>query len=193
MTPADHPAFWHLMTAMADLYDHTLSELQLELYTAALEDCSLAQIQTALVQLVRTSRFFPRPAEIRALIAPTTCPRCPGGHGPHAGHTVAHYPAGPWCQTCQADLPVPAGYVATPPPPDAPPQLPARTDVLSVTEVRALVTELVTTFEGRLPAAWRAVGQAPDAAPLTPQRLAAREQHRAQLRLQADELQARGW
>lgn len=99
------------------------TNLVLDGYFEDLSPLSIRQVGMVFVEARRTCRFFPKISELLEIAqhlaaesrpAPA-CPRCPSGHGPHTGHRVSHYPAGPWCDTCNADMPTPAGYLTMPP------------------------------------------------------------------------------
>jgi hypothetical protein len=117
---------------------------------------------------------------------------CFCGHGPHAGHRVAHYPAGPYCAQCHVSLPVPAAYSYAPP--QAAPGAKALPEGVRLThaEVQALLADVVDRLP-TVPDAGRPVAppaaQEPDAAFLPASGAVAAR--REVLRAQAAELEAR--
>jgi hypothetical protein len=68
MTQGDRKAFAVLMLGLGETYGEPVSEARMEIYFAALSDLDLPDIRAALNVLVRTSKFFPRPAEIREAV-----------------------------------------------------------------------------------------------------------------------------
>lgn len=65
MTAADRLGFAELMLGIGETYGEPVSDARMEIYFRALEDLSLDAVRAALNTLVRHSKFFPRPAEIR--------------------------------------------------------------------------------------------------------------------------------
>lgn len=53
------------MLGIGEIFGESVSEVRMELYFRALADLPLPDLSTALQTLVQTSKFFPRPAEIR--------------------------------------------------------------------------------------------------------------------------------
>ena len=68
MTSADREAFALLMTGLSETYNEPVSVARMEVYFAALADLELADVRRSATVLVRTSKFFPRPAELREAI-----------------------------------------------------------------------------------------------------------------------------
>lgn len=71
MTPGDRQAFAELMVGLGETYGEPVSDARMEIYFAALADLDLAAVRLAATVHVRTSKFFPRPAEIRELVGGT--------------------------------------------------------------------------------------------------------------------------
>lgn len=69
MTDADRQAFAELMLGLGETFGEPVSDARMEIYFAALADLELADVRVAATAAVRGSSFFPRPAEIRELIA----------------------------------------------------------------------------------------------------------------------------
>ena len=129
------------------VYPESKVQLQavLDVYFSALHMLSLREVAQCLKRAIETSRFFPKVSELLEIsrsLNGISCKRCPQGHGIHEGHRVTHFPAGPYCNTCQAEMAVPAGYCTTPIAPELR-QLPQSTSELSHAEVRALVEEVI--------------------------------------------------
>ncbi len=61
----DKIEFAKMLAAMSVAYDKPLTEEQIRVYEIALSDCSIRDIKLAALKHLRTSRFFPRPAELR--------------------------------------------------------------------------------------------------------------------------------
>lgn len=77
MTDRDRPAFLKIVTAMSEMYQRDCSAAVIDLYFQALRSLAIEQVQAAVVSLLETSKFMPRPAEIREVIegpAPKTSP-----------------------------------------------------------------------------------------------------------------------
>lgn len=54
-----------MMAKLAEVYREALSDLLVEAYFEALEDYELEFIEPAIQYLIRTAKWFPKPAEIR--------------------------------------------------------------------------------------------------------------------------------
>lgn len=67
MTAADRPRFFQVMQVLAETFGEALSQLRLEAYWRALADLPIDGLEAACEQHTRTSRFFPKPAELRAM------------------------------------------------------------------------------------------------------------------------------
>lgn len=65
MTAADRVGFVELMLGLGETYGEAVSDARMEIYFAALADLALADVRRAATVLVRTQKFFPRPAELR--------------------------------------------------------------------------------------------------------------------------------
>lgn len=136
MESTDKRAFAALFNQLLAYYPETQidPELVCDGYFEDLSPMSIEQVAGVFKAARRTCRFFPKIPELLAIAEGLlrqqmpACPRCPAGHGLHAGHRISHYPAGPWCDTCQADMSTPRGYLSRPPAiaqhTDAPLQLP---------------------------------------------------------------------
>lgn len=68
MTNRDRGRFAELIGALAETFDESLSVLRLEIYFEALGDLELGTVERAVIEAARTLKFFPKPAELRALI-----------------------------------------------------------------------------------------------------------------------------
>lgn len=68
MTADDRAAFATLMLGIGETYGEPVSDARMEIYFAALVDLDLAAIRAAATEHVRTSKFFPRPAELREAV-----------------------------------------------------------------------------------------------------------------------------
>lgn len=75
MNPNDKPRFSNAMMANALVFGRELSDETIAIYWAVLRDQDIDDISRAFLQHLKTSRFFPTPAELLALI--------PGGAGAH--------------------------------------------------------------------------------------------------------------
>jgi hypothetical protein len=67
MQQTDFQRFNALMNGMAKLYERELDGAMLDAYWLALRDWELADFQAAAGQLMRTSKFMPRPADFEEL------------------------------------------------------------------------------------------------------------------------------
>lgn len=68
MKGTDREDFAALMLGLGETYGEPVSDARMEIYFAALEDVPLSSIRAAATAHVRTSKFFPRPAELREAI-----------------------------------------------------------------------------------------------------------------------------
>lgn len=68
MTDDNRQPFAALMLGLGEIYGEAVSDARLEIYFAALRDLELRDIRAALDAHVRTSKWFPKPAEIREAI-----------------------------------------------------------------------------------------------------------------------------
>lgn len=64
MTSADRRAFAAELARLAEVFGRPASEALAEAFFDALADCSIEEIRAAVRQLIRSSRFFPCPAEL---------------------------------------------------------------------------------------------------------------------------------
>ena len=69
MPPIDPKAFRRRMDRLSTIYRVHLDDEQVEGYRRALSDLSVEQLDRACQHAVKTSKFMPRPAELRALLA----------------------------------------------------------------------------------------------------------------------------
>lgn len=65
MTSDDREDFAKLMLGLGETYGENVSEARMEIYFSALSDFDLLDVRLAADIAVRTSKFFPRPAELR--------------------------------------------------------------------------------------------------------------------------------
>lgn len=68
MTNTDTEAFAAEMLILAEIYGETVSPARIRAYFAALDDLELPAVRDAMRHAARTSKFFPRPAELRELV-----------------------------------------------------------------------------------------------------------------------------
>lgn len=68
MTDSDRLKFAAYLAGMAEVLNAELSEIKITLYFEALKDLDLEDINRACSYLIQTSKFFPKPAEIREVI-----------------------------------------------------------------------------------------------------------------------------
>ena len=69
MTNQDRAAFGRMLYALGDTFNEPVTDLRVEAYFDALRDLSIGDVLTAGRLAIREARFFPRPVEIRELIA----------------------------------------------------------------------------------------------------------------------------
>jgi hypothetical protein len=65
MTDADRTAFVTLMAKLAAVYREALTDALLEAYWEALRDYELEYLEPAAAYVIRTSKWFPKPVELR--------------------------------------------------------------------------------------------------------------------------------
>ena len=65
MTAADRPAFGQVLAALGETYRAPFSTSQAEIYWRSLADQDLDAIRRAAGELVKTSKWLPKPSEIR--------------------------------------------------------------------------------------------------------------------------------
>lgn len=68
MTEVDREPFAEALFALADTFNEPMTRTRAEGYFDALGDCTLVQVNAAVRQSMRVSRFFPKPVELRELI-----------------------------------------------------------------------------------------------------------------------------
>lgn len=73
MQQADFARFRAVMAGMAEVYQRDLSGPLLDAYWLALGAWSLGEFEGACSQLLRTSRFMPRPADFHEMRKSATC------------------------------------------------------------------------------------------------------------------------
>lgn len=71
MTDQDRDAFARLMFALGDTFNEPVSEIRAEAYFDALRDLPTAEVLAAGRRAIAESRFFPRPVELREMVAGT--------------------------------------------------------------------------------------------------------------------------
>lgn len=68
MTPTDYQPLLERLIGLSEVFRVPLSPAAQALYVEALQDLALPPVLAALGTLVRTARWFPKPAEIRQLV-----------------------------------------------------------------------------------------------------------------------------
>jgi hypothetical protein len=68
MNQSDYLEFAQYLTGAAEALDAQLSEVRLRTYFQALIDLSIGDVKSGITYLVRYSRFFPKPVEIREAV-----------------------------------------------------------------------------------------------------------------------------
>jgi hypothetical protein len=68
MNQQDRQRFAELVLGLGETYGEPVSDARMEIYWRALEDLSFAAVQRAANVHARTSKFFPRPAELREAV-----------------------------------------------------------------------------------------------------------------------------
>ena len=71
MTPADRPDFAKMLIVLASVFDCEIDTTRQEAYFSALSDLEWDDVRQAGAVLMRTARFFPKPAEFRETITGT--------------------------------------------------------------------------------------------------------------------------
>jgi hypothetical protein len=71
LTAADRPVFSDALEVLCETFAEPMSDLRAEAYFAALSDFTVSQVNLAVMQAIRTLKFFPKPSELRELIAGT--------------------------------------------------------------------------------------------------------------------------
>lgn len=69
MTEQDRPAFAEAMYALGETFNEPVSDVRAEAYFDALQDVDLARVSVAVRLALRVCKFFPKPVELRELIA----------------------------------------------------------------------------------------------------------------------------
>lgn len=64
MTESDRAEFGKILFGLGEIYGEALSAPRIDAYFAALSDLTIEQVDVAVTILMRSSKFFPRPAEI---------------------------------------------------------------------------------------------------------------------------------
>ena len=68
MTEADRPVFAAALHTIAEAFVEPMSEARAEAYFVALEDYGIEDVSQVVRQALRACTFFPKPAELRALL-----------------------------------------------------------------------------------------------------------------------------
>lgn len=69
MTAHDAAPFAEAMHVLGETFNEPMSPIRSEAYFDALSDLSIAQVQTAVRLALRACKFFPKPVELRELLA----------------------------------------------------------------------------------------------------------------------------
>ena len=156
MNRTDYPVFAKWLVELSAYFPTSRVDLAVVVqgYFRALMDLDVGALATLMDHVLKTCRFFPTVVELREAAQQlraigSACHRCPTGHGVHEGHRISHYDSGPFCQTCQAPMPVPPGYVQFPPPREFVPLIPERTEQISNDEMREMVERVLAEFNKR--------------------------------------------
>ena len=72
MTRQHLRAFVTLLYGLGEAYNHPVSEVAADIYFGALEDLAFDDVRRAVATHVQTSKFFPRPADLRELVLGNT-------------------------------------------------------------------------------------------------------------------------
>lgn len=64
MTESDRTEFGKILFGLGEVYGESLSAPRIDAYFLALSDLTIEQVDAAVTNLMRSSKFFPRPAEI---------------------------------------------------------------------------------------------------------------------------------
>ena len=67
MTESDKPRLARVLAVLAETFNETVSEVRAEGYLMGLVDLSIEQVESAAKAALKSSKFFPRPAELREL------------------------------------------------------------------------------------------------------------------------------
>jgi|SRR6185436_3972749 len=73
MTSGDTQAWRVLYGKLCAIYDRVFDEAQSRFYFDALQECDVRDLEIAAVDLARSSKWFPRPAEWRAQVLTRRC------------------------------------------------------------------------------------------------------------------------
>jgi hypothetical protein len=97
VTPSDLPSFKDALHRLGRVMGRAVTEDLVEDYFQDLKEFEWPLVETALAEVRKTSRFWPRPSAIRAV-----CLRAPGAEPttalpPWVNHTAERY----YCDTCQ--------------------------------------------------------------------------------------------
>ena len=68
MTDTDRPRFAQLLLALSETFNEPVSDTRLDVYFNTLSDFDIAAVEHAAHQLLRSSTFFPKPAEFVTLL-----------------------------------------------------------------------------------------------------------------------------
>ncbi len=67
MIPEDRPRFAELLALLSEAFNEPVSEARAAAYWLALDDLPLAEVESSVAEALRECKFYPRPAELRAL------------------------------------------------------------------------------------------------------------------------------
>lgn len=67
MTPDDRPRLARILAVLGETFNEPVSDLRAEGYLMGLNDLTIGQVEQGARRALKTSRFFPRPAELREL------------------------------------------------------------------------------------------------------------------------------
>jgi hypothetical protein len=96
VTTSDRPAFAALLALLGEAFNEPLSDARSAAYWLGCEDLPLAAAETAVRRALRECRFFPRPAELRALAGETAV--SPGWVNQMLSEGLGGKPVGPFVQ-----------------------------------------------------------------------------------------------
>lgn len=67
MTKDDLPGLARILAVLGETFNETVSDIRTEGYLMGLSDLQIEQVERGARQALKTSKFFPRPAELREL------------------------------------------------------------------------------------------------------------------------------
>ena len=68
MTEGDRPLFAEALHVLGETFNETISDVRAEAYFRALQDLPIEVVNAAVLTALRTSKFFPKPVEVRDLV-----------------------------------------------------------------------------------------------------------------------------